>query len=194
MGYTTTFFGQFEIDRELEKNHYDYLIKFADTRRMKRNPDACQHFNDPIRLAAGLPIGIEGEFFVGGSGFMGQDNDYSIIDYNYAPKTQPGLWCKWIPSTNKKSIIWSGAEKFYDYIEWLKYIMNNFMIPWNYKVNGNVEWQGEDEDDQGTIIVNNNNVYFVTQSRGRLYFENKQISKEIYQAALKDIKKIISLI
>src|SRR5216117_2712686 len=103
MGYTTDFAGQFNLDKPLSDEDYNFLCKFRDTRRMARN----------------LPpeYGIDGEFFVDGTGFGGQDRDSTIINYNLPPKTQPGLWCKWIPTADKLGIEWDGEEKFYNYIE-----------------------------------------------------------------------------
>jgi len=86
----------------------------------------------------------------------GQDKDSSIIDYNSPPTTQPGLWCQWIPSKSKDAIEWDGNEKFYDYVEWIQYMINNFFSPWGYVLNGIVYWKGEDENDVGLINIKNN--------------------------------------
>jgi hypothetical protein len=72
---------------------------------------------DPVRIAAGLPIGEDGDYFVGGGGFAGQDKDASVLSYNNPPKGQPGLWCKWIPGDEGKTIEWDNADKFYNYVE-----------------------------------------------------------------------------
>lgn len=69
---------------------------------------------------------------------------------------QPGLWCHWIISEDGTKLKWNEAEKFYYYIEWLKYLINHFFEPWGIKLNGEIEWQGEDPDDFGKIIVTDN--------------------------------------
>jgi len=158
MGYATTFDGCFVLNKPLEQKQKDYLTAFADTRRMKRNAEAAIQFPDPIRNAVDLPIGVEGEYFVGGRGFCGQDRDDSILDYNESASTQPGLWCKWVPTEDGTAIEWSGAEKFYNYVEWLVYLVNNFLKPWGYVLNGQVDWQGEETEDFGTLYVKNNRV------------------------------------
>lgn len=71
---------------------------------------------------------------------------------------RPGLWCDWQPNSDGTAIIWSGAEKFYNYVEWLEYIIKHFIEPWGNKLNGEVEWYGEDRDDVGKIIVKDNKV------------------------------------
>ena len=95
---------------------------------------------------------------VGDGGFAGQDHDDSIIDYNDPPQGQPGLWCQWIPSDDGTEILWNGGEKFYHYTEWLEYIIDNFLAPNGYVLNGEVYWYGEESDDIGKIIVSDNQV------------------------------------
>jgi hypothetical protein len=66
------------------------------------------------------------------------------------------LWCKWAPSEDHTAILWDEGEKFYDYIEWLEYLIQHFLVPWGYVVNGEVHWVGEDDLDRGTITVRHN--------------------------------------
>lgn len=142
MGYTTDFHGTFRLNKRLTPKLHEYLKKFANTRRMARK----------------LPkkYGVEGEFYVDGGGMCGQDHEPSIIDYNHPPSTQPGLWCQWVPTDDGMGIEWDGGEKFYNYVEWLQYIVSNFLEPKGYILNGSVEWQGEDRGDVGIIEVRDN--------------------------------------
>ena len=162
MGYHTEFNGEFHLDKPLTKAHTNYLNAFSVTRRMKRDPKIAETLPDPIREAVGLPIGIEGEYFVGNSNDnnFGQTSDKSIIDDNNPPSTQPGLWCHWIPDPYNDAqydmIGWDEGEKFHDYIDCIKYLMEDFLKPWGYVVNGSVEWRGEDLSDNGVISVKNN--------------------------------------
>lgn len=158
MGYTTDFEGHFKVTPELKQEHADYINMFSGTRRMKRDASVLAGFEDPIREAVGLPIGDEGSYFVGGDGFRGQDRDASIIDYNSPPSDQPGLWCQWVIGEGGGVIEWDEGEKFYDYVEWLEYLISHFLKPWGYTVNGEVQWWGEDDEDRGTIIVVDNEV------------------------------------
>ena len=169
MGYHTDFHGQFKVTPTLTDEHKTYLKMFAETRRMKRNEEKAEEFLDPVRNMVALPIGIDGAFFVGGGGFAGQDHDDSIIDYNKPPGSQPGLWCHWEPTEDGQYIEWNGSEKFYEYIEWLNYIIENFLQPWGYKLNGEVEWFGEDREDMGKIIVSDNEIGVL---QGRIVYED----------------------
>lgn len=142
MGYTTDFEGKWKLNKKLDKETHEFLRKFNDTRRMKRKVDP--------------KYGIEGEFYVDGTGMAGQDHDSTIINYNQPPRTQPSLWCGWVPSEDGMYIQWDGGEKFYGYIEWIEYIIVNFLQPKGYTLSGAVSWQGEDSDDYGIILMNEN--------------------------------------
>ncbi len=144
MGYSTDFEGKFNLDRKLDEKLHVFLKKFNEVRHMRRK-------------GLGKEFGVEGEFYVDGDerGWTGENG---IIDHNEPPSTQPGLWCQWTPTEDGLSIEWDGGEKFYKYIEWLEYIIKNFIKPNKYKLNGEVTWQGEESDDFGKIVVKNNKV------------------------------------
>jgi len=174
MGYNTDFVGKFTLDKPLTTEQARFLMLFNETRRMKRNPKLVG--KDPVREAAMIPIGIDGGNFVGGTGFGGQDHDKSVIDDNGHPDNQPSLWCQWTPgnkygkrygydhlflsddSDEEKvhTIVWDAGEKFYYYVEWIKYIIENFLKPWGRILNGSVEYRGESFGDHGYINVKDN--------------------------------------
>ena len=144
MGYTTDFEGSFNITPVLSQKDNEFLTKFSETRRMARN--------------VGPEYGIEGEFYVDGTGWAGQDSDTTVIDYNRPPSTQPGLWCQWVPTDDGSELVWDGGEKFYNYVEWLQYLIDKILSPRGYTLNGECQWFGENRDDVGVIIVENNKV------------------------------------
>lgn len=87
MGYTTEFFGEFRLDRPLLSNHANYLVKFSQTRRMKRDSNIVVSLPDPIRDSVELPIGEEGEYYVGL--YSGEDEELiATIDHNSPPSTR----------------------------------------------------------------------------------------------------------
>ncbi len=144
MGYRTDFRGSFELDKPLDEETKTFLVKLNHTRRMARN----------------LPeeYGVEGELYVDGGGDYGQDREESIVDYNTPPKTQPGLWCQWVPNEDGTEIEWDGGEKFCCYVEWIEYLIEKVLAPKGYVLNGAVDWRGEEWDDSGTIVVADNSV------------------------------------
>jgi hypothetical protein len=158
MGYHTDFKGHFTFDHPLTDAQREYLTKFNQTRRMKRNSFKVETFPDPVRNAVGLPVGLDGGYFVGAAGSYGQDHDSSVTDYNREPAGQPGLWCQWAPNASGTKLEWDGGEKFYNYIEWLEYIITHFLAPWGRTITGVVKWDGEEQGDDGKIIVKDNKI------------------------------------
>lgn len=185
MGYSTDFKGKFIITPSLDPTRKLYLEKFAETRRVKRSVKVLEKgglglkvegwgskqpsdFDDPIRKAVDLPVGPEGAYFVGGGGECGQCEDESVVNNNEPPTGQPGLWCQWVPNEDGTAIVWDQGEKFYNYVEWLEYLIKHFFIPWDCVLDGEVGWQGEESDDVGKIIVKEN---VVTVKKGRVVFD-----------------------
>lgn len=152
MGYDTIFEGSFSLNRPLDPEHKEYLQAFSESRHVKYNDDIVSQ-PDPIREKVGLPIGTEGSYFVGPSTKM---TDSLTRDYNRPPKDQPGLYCQWIPSKDGTKIVWDEGEKFYNYIEWIRYLIQHFLKPWNYVLNGEVIWKGESHSDRGIINIDDN--------------------------------------
>lgn len=156
MGYTTDFYGSVTFNKPITEELKNYINKFGETRRMKRDVEKIKKtFPDWEKNCFNGNLGVDGEYFVGGNGFMGQDRDDSIVDYNYPPETQPGLWCQWMIDDDG-NLVWDGGEKFYEYGEWLTYLIENFLAPSGYVCNGEIEFQGEDMNDFGTIHVKDN--------------------------------------
>lgn len=184
MGYTTDFEGQLKISRPLSQKKTSYLNLLNSTRRMKRNVNKLMTI---YKGKHGTPLpasdrpadiyGYEGEYFAKDDGNMGQNGDESVIDHNKAPGQigwggghkygQPGLWCGWEISEDGKFLQWDGGEKFYDYVDWLKYLIKHFFSPWGHKLNGEIKWFGEERTDIGTIVVKNN---VVTTKKGEVVY------------------------
>ena len=156
MGYTTDFYGSVSFNKPIADELKNYINTFSETRRMKRDVEKIKKtFPDWEKNCFNGNLGVDGEYFVGGNGFMGQDRDDSIVNYNYPPETQPGLWCQWMIDDDG-NLVWDGGEKFYEYGEWLTYLIDNFLAPSGYVCNGEIEFQGEDMNDFGTIHVKDN--------------------------------------
>lgn len=207
MGYTTDFNGMLTLSKPLTDEQLEYLAKFKNTRRMKRDvsklmescggkdgfPGTSKENNTPEEI-----YGKDGEYFVGGTGSFGQDRDASIIDYNTPPgqlgynekeipwderyeennrrnemgECQPSLWCQWEIGdfANEPVLQWDGGEKFYNYVEWLKYLINHFFSKWGVILNGEIDWYGEDREDIGKIVVKDN---VVTVKTGTIVYDEK---------------------
>lgn len=153
MGYQTDFKGQFDLDRPLEPRDAAYLDAFAQSRRMVRDAEMTILLRDQVRAMVRLPVGEEGAYYVAGTDAR---KTKDILDINTPPKGQPGLWCQWVPTIDLRGIEWDGNEKFYNYTSWLIYVIEHFLKPWSYTLNGEVTWEGEEQADVGTIYVRNN--------------------------------------
>lgn len=180
MGYSTDFFGAFTLNKKLDNETKEFLIKFNRTRRMARNVDP--------------KYGIQGEFYVDGKGMAGQDHEENIINYNTPPSTQPGLWCQWRPTDDGKGIEWDGGEKFYNYVEWLQYLIDKILAPKGYVLTGDVEYRGEESDDMGVISVNKNKIVVTEYSEYREMIENILKKKEVLPVLVGINKSLDNLI
>lgn len=66
--------------------------------------------------------GIEGELYCDDKINSSIVHTCYIVDYSSPPVTQPDLFCQWIYDKDEQGIVWNGGEKFYKYVEWIKYI------------------------------------------------------------------------
>lgn len=213
MGYTTDFEGSLRLSRPATTEERDYINLISGTRRMKRDVKILfalykgKHGNPFAKTEKEL-YGREGEYFAKDDGCSGQNHDASIIDNNTPPgqldydslpfeqrwtaneklmkegKCQPGLWCQWIISEDGTQLEWDGGEKFYNYIEWLEYYISHFFKKWGIKLNGEIEWQGEDHSDKGIIVVRNNKVRTVSTKKEFLQYERKEKLSKINESVL----------
>jgi hypothetical protein len=164
MGYDTDFDGYMVITPPLNAEQAAYINKFSATRRVKRDPAKASQIPDPLREAVGLPIGEEGGYCVkfGPDEAMGsiyaQDDTMphgrkSVLDNNNPPADQPGLWCQWVITEDGSKLQWDYCEKFYEPYLWLIYIQEHFLTPWGSKLNGEIDWNGEEPRDMGTMYA-----------------------------------------
>lgn len=161
MGYTTEFKGRFKLNTPLKPEHQAYLLAFSEHRHCQWDIEKVKLLSDPIREAANLPIGTDAGYFVGNV----PDKSF-VMNSNKAPSSQPGLYCKWVPSEDGEGIEWNGEEKFYFWEEWLWYLLVEFLEPWGYILNGTVTWKAEAEDDYGVIIMRDNIDEVIWQGKG----------------------------
>lgn len=103
----------------------------------------------------------------------------------------PSIWCEWVPveefgrsvnalgqvcwtKTLGAAIGWNGVEKFYSSAEWMKYIIDKFLAPKGYRLNGTIEAQGEDPIDRWRLLVQDNKV--LTQQAVVDFLEPMEVS------------------
>lgn len=187
MGYTTSFVGQFEFDKNLDRELFDYINIFSHKRHMKRDVDKIKEMDVKWKSRSYKgDLGKDGQYYLQPNTmkakyiahhfwrdidkygedtniteYSGQLHDISVIDYNTPPDGVPGLWCDWVvKEENGKHVLkWNGSEKFYHYISWLRYLIDNFIKPNGYQLNGHIRWYGENKDDKGIIFIAENEIF-----------------------------------
>lgn len=100
------FIGHINISPPLNAQEKEYFKKFSETRRMDRK---------------------KGPYYVNGGNNPNDINNDDVLDYNKAPQSQPGLWCKWVNTEDGSKLVWNGYKKFYAPKEWLEYIIIHFL-------------------------------------------------------------------
>ena len=157
MGYSTDFYGTLKFNKEVTPQLKEYINRFSHTRRMPRDNDKIKAtYPNWKELCFFGELGENGAYFAPEAPNFGQNNDGTIIDYNgWKCAVHPGLWCQWIINDDNE-LEWDGGEKFYKYEEWLEYLIDNFFEPLGYSLNGDIQWQGEENDDFGNIHVFDN--------------------------------------
>lgn len=103
----------------------------------------------------GYSTKFTGDFFISPPLDLETCNNISLLHDN-DDHVGPGGYCQWEPSKDGTRLSWDGGEKFYDYIEWLHYIIDNILTPRHFTLRGSVEWQGDEIGDAGTINVHDN--------------------------------------
>lgn len=186
MGYDTTFSGSFTFNRPVDKQLRNYVNDFSNTRHMKRdNRKIMAHYPDWQEMCFNGELGGGGEYFIAPYEMFDAFpyGDKSILDINKPPASQPGLYCQWVVENDGAELVWDGGEKFYNYVEWLEYLISHFFAPCGYVLNGTVMFDGEDSFDCGAITVTDNVVkteYMLLPSQ----LTDKQLLDEVVQRGL----------
>ena len=157
MGYNTDFTGCIKINKPVDENTKNILFGLNNTRRMKRNVNKLAEILNISLEECVNKYGEEGEFYFIDDNEMGQSHTKDITNFNEPPTSHPGLWCNWRLNEKNNTIEWDEMDKFYDFIEWMEYLVN-ILSNRGYILNGKISWEGEDRDDTGTITVENNKV------------------------------------
>lgn len=98
---------------------------------------------------------------------MGYDTDFAgqfLLDKPVTPEHLELLdeyleehdGCQWVPNEEGTALEWDGNEKFYDYAQELRNLIDGFLEPRNYVLYGVVIWTGDDTRDVGTLYVKDN--------------------------------------
>jgi hypothetical protein len=78
-----------------------------------------------------------------------------FADKDHRGEDLPGYYCQWVPTQDRTGIEWDEEEKFYDSVEWMKYLIDTLYGD-THTFNGVIEAQGEDPGDIWRLVVTNN--------------------------------------
>lgn len=163
MGYMTFYYGKFNLDRLLDNETFNLLVGLASTRRMIRDTKKLEEMG----FGEAKLFGTEGELFFNPNDFdnFGQSWDDSILDYNNPPGNQPYSWLTWIPTDDRKGIIWNETPNSYHSELWIQYIVEEILKPRGYVLNGLVKAEGEEQVDNWQIKIIDNVVTWTKSPR-----------------------------
>jgi hypothetical protein len=111
----------------------------------------------------------------------------------------PGGYVQWEPTEDGKALRWDQGEKFYDYTEWLQFLIDSRLGPWGHTVSGAVAWAGEEVGDNGVLTVEGNKVVehkackdvvavYVPAALIERHIAHGDAAKEIAEAVVKSAK------
>lgn len=81
----------------------------------------------------------------------------------------PGNYCQWVAREDGSEIAWDEGEKFYNYVEWMEYVIDNFIKPSGCVGNGVIQWEGKEQGDVGQIKIVDN---VVTSVKGSIAYDD----------------------
>ena len=84
-----------------------------------------------------------------------------ILEANNDPDSiqgeHPRSYMQWVPAQSLDHIVYDGNEKFYEYVDWMKWLVN-YLKGIGITADGEIDWSGEQAGDTGTIVVANSEV------------------------------------
>jgi hypothetical protein len=108
MGYSTDFIGHIGIAPALNDAEIEYLTAFTTSRRCLRPGGPYDVPGNPLaESSADFPTEVANRVAVG----------------------QPDFWCDWSVCWEGCCLAWSGKEKSYSMVEWLRYLIAHFLRP-----------------------------------------------------------------
>lgn len=83
--------------------------------------------------------------------------EFDDAEYNVGEEGgPPNMYCQWVPTEDRLGLEWDKIEKFYDAEKWLTYLIDNYIQPWGYKLNGESPWYIDDFQQAGILRVVDN--------------------------------------
>lgn len=84
----------------------------------------------------------------------------NLLEIREDPDLAPGCpdsYLQWVPTDDLAGIVWDEGEKFYEYVEWMRWLCDHLTML-DVRANGILVWSGEETGDTGTLTVTDNQV------------------------------------
>ena len=148
MGYTTEFDGTISFNKIVTYEMQTFINRFSHNRHVKRDPKlipqmdpewqkhcyrgslgpGAMYYYPPDKIAVDKIVRKSPWYKTDANNMVqndfGQIMDISVLK-DEPPDGVPGYWCQWIIN-NDGDLEWDGGEKFYNYVEWLKFLITHF--------------------------------------------------------------------
>jgi len=89
----------------------------------------------------------------------------------------PDSYLQWVPSEDLQALVYDDNEKFYEYKDWLKWVLSHWIGRWGIVANGEILWSGEETDDNGILKVENN-ILVVVESKHTKGKSHKPLTRQ----------------
>jgi hypothetical protein len=149
MGYTTIFDGDMTLTPALTPEQVATLRSLTSHRHSTdegTDIEATIPYDMPTNV---LPSHAWAPVFHSGV----SNARYSGADFGSFSDPFPSIWCNWDVSDDGATFAWSGGEKFYNYEGWLRFLITHFFVPWGVRIDGTIEFCGEDDRECGVIVT-----------------------------------------
>lgn len=103
-------------------------------------------FEGKLKLSRALTVPEYNELKQLGEGY--EKEDYAKLNPEH-----PDSYLQWVPTQDGLGYCWNDGEKFYDYAEWLQWIIDNWFKPKKITLMGRINYQGEEIGDVGYLEV-----------------------------------------
>jgi hypothetical protein len=99
------------------------------------------------------------------------DDPHRVAKSWASPSTEreypkPHGYLQWVPAVSMDALVWDKGEKFYDYVEWLKFARNVLRGDYGIELDGQIHWTGEDTKDVGTITIKGDDITVSKRDQG----------------------------
>lgn len=154
MGYHTDFTGKFHFEKNASREFMEYINAFSHARHVLRNAEEIKHADPEWKKHC-----FHGDLGEYGEYYADPSNAFAMPNENIIQKNVPGYYCEWYMPDTGTLMHNDGTDYYQDYQNWLFFLLRNFIIPDHYILNGSVYWNGEDTEDLGILVIQNNCLY-----------------------------------